>query len=97
MSTQTRPNRERRNLEGLKSVPVTAVAELFRAEISLKQASQLRVGQVICSDKAAGQLLDLRINDVKFAEGEIALVYDPRHMRISRLTAMSSSGSGGEL
>ena len=95
MSTQTQPNRERRNLERLKGIQVTAVVELFRTEIPLKQARQLRVGQVVCSEKHAGQLLDLRINGVKFAEGEIALVYEPRHMRISRLTDPSVDSTGG--
>lgn len=59
--------------------------ELGRKELSLREAAQLQVGDIIGLDKLAGESFEIRANDHPFAEGEIVVVTDLLACRITRL------------
>lgn len=59
--------------------------ELGRKELSLREAAQLRVGDIFELDKLAGEAFEIRANDHPFAEGEVVVLTDLMACRITRL------------
>ena len=76
-------NREQRTLARLANAKLEAVVELGRVELQLSEVKDLRVGDVLQSNHI--EEVDLRINGVLFAKGEITHVYRDRHLRIDKL------------
>lgn len=79
-------NRERRTLKRLSGVQMEAVVELGRVELPLSEVKNLQVGDVLRSNVI--EAVDLRINDVLFATGEITHIYRTRHFRINELVEL---------
>lgn len=79
--------RERRlvNFAHLGNILFEITLELGRKELSLREAAQLQVGDVIELDKLAGEAFEIRANDHLFAEGEVVVVTDLLACRITRL------------
>jgi flagellar motor switch protein FliN/FliY len=77
---------ERANLRHLGDIEVEAVVELGRQRIALRQARQLRPGDVLALDTLAGEAFALRVNGAQLAEGETVVV--GRSMCL-RLTGMA--------
>lgn len=82
-------NQERRTLARLASMEREAVVELGRVELPLSEVENLRVGDVLVQSNQI-ENVDLRINDVLFARGEITNVYYTRHFRLDELAAIES-------
>ena len=76
-------NREQRTLARLSNAKLDAIVELGRVELSLSEVKDLRVGDVLQSNSVED--VDLRINGVLFAKGEITHVYRDRHFRVDEL------------
>ena len=82
-------NQERRTLARLAGMEMEAVVELGRVELPLSEVKNLRVGDVLVQSNQI-ENVDLRINDVLFARGEITNVYYTRHFRLDELVAIES-------
>ena len=76
-------NREQRTLARLGKAELQAVVELGRVELPLSEMRDLRVGDVLISNRVEDA--DLRINGVLFAKGEITHIYRDRHFRVDSL------------
>ena len=79
-------NREKRTLARLGNAKLEAVVELGRVELSLREVNELRVGDVLQSNSVED--VDLRLNGVLFAKGEITHVYRDRHFRVDELVGL---------
>lgn len=82
-------NQERRTLARLAGMETEAVVELGCVGLPLSEVKNLRVGDVLVQSNQI-ENVDLRINDVLFARGEITHVYYTRHFRLDELAAIES-------
>ena len=80
-----RPRRKRENYEHLGSIRLQVAVELGRKVMSLKEADELRQGDIIELDKLAGEPFDVRINDHLFAQGETVVITDIMSCRLTRI------------
>jgi flagellar motor switch protein FliN len=76
---------ERANLRHLGDIQVQAVVEVGRNRIKLREARQLRRGDVIELDKLVGGAFTIRINGTPYADGEIVVVNDTMACRITHM------------
>ena len=62
--------------EVLQNIPVTISVEVGRAEFKIRDLVELAQGSVIQLDRAAGEPLDLLVNNTLVAKGEIVVIGD---------------------
>ena len=86
----------RANLRHLEDMSVEVMVELGRKKMKLGEVRALKKQDVIDFDKLAGEAFDVRINDVLFAEGEIAVVTDIMACRLTRLVEPHAEEEEGE-
>lgn len=72
-------------LERLHQVTVTITAELGRTRLPLREILQLGPGSVVELDREISQPVDLRVNGVLIARGEVVVVQDRFAVRIVEL------------
>ncbi|MCS7016657.1 MAG: flagellar motor switch protein FliN [Gemmatales bacterium] len=72
-------------LERLHQVNVTITAELGRARLPLRDILRLGPGAVVELDRDVSQPIDLRVNGVLVARGEVVVVQDRFAVRIVEL------------
>ncbi|MDP6418793.1 MAG: flagellar motor switch protein FliN [Candidatus Krumholzibacteria bacterium] len=72
-------------LDMLSNVKLEMTVELGRARMNIGEVMQLSQGSVIELDKMAGEPVDLRVNGVLLAQGEVIVMDDVFGVRITRL------------
>ncbi|GBD35375.1 Flagellar motor switch protein FliN [bacterium HR36] len=72
-------------LERLHKVTVTITAELGRARLPLREILRLGAGSVVTLDRDISQPVDLRVNGVLVARGEVVVVQERFAVRIVEL------------
>tara|TARA_B110000967_G_scaffold203628_1_gene244654 strand:- start:6984 stop:7313 length:330 start_codon:yes stop_codon:yes gene_type:complete len=60
--------------EVLQNIPVTISVEVGRAEFKIRDLVELAQGSVIQLDRAAGEPLDLLVNNTLVAKGEVVVI-----------------------
>jgi flagellar motor switch protein FliN/FliY len=75
----------------LANVEVSVAAVLGAAKITVREIIDLRPGSLIELDRMAGEPVDLRVNNVTVAGGEVIVIDDRYAVRIN-----SFKGRGGE-
>jgi len=60
----------------LQTIPVTTSVEVGRASLKIRDLVELAQGSVVQLDRAAGEPLDLLVNNTLVAKGEIVVVGD---------------------
>ncbi|MAW33716.1 MAG: flagellar motor switch protein FliN [Proteobacteria bacterium] len=81
------PEGEGIDQELIQSIPVTVTAELGRTKIKLRDLLRLAQGSVLELDTAAGEMLDLKVNNTVIAKGEVVNVGD--HLGLSIIEIIS--------
>lgn len=76
---------ETRELAMLMDVELSINAELGRARMTIGEIMKLSTGSIVRLNKAAGDPVDLRINDKLFASGEVIVVDDHFAIKITKL------------
>jgi flagellar motor switch protein FliN/FliY len=71
------------NLDVILDVPVTLSLEVGRARISIRNLLQLNQGSVVELEREAGEALDIYINDMLIAHGEVVVVNDRFGVRLT--------------
>lgn len=71
------------NLDVILDVPVTLSLEVGRARISIRNLLQLNQGSVVELEREAGEPLDIFINDMLIAHGEVVVVNDRFGVRLT--------------
>ena len=72
-------------LDFILDVPLAVTVELGRAEMTIAKVLALGDGAVIELDKAAGEPLDIRVNDHLVARGEAVVVNDRFGVRLTEV------------
>jgi flagellar motor switch protein FliN/FliY len=75
------------NARVLENIPVTISVEVGRAVIKISDLMRLTQGSVVELDRIAGEPLDLLINNVVVAQGEVVLVNDRYGIRLTRVVS----------
>jgi flagellar motor switch protein FliN/FliY len=74
-----------RDIELLKDVELEVTVELGRTRMSIGAVMELGQGSVIELDKLAGEPVDIRVNGILMASGEVIVLDDVFGVRITRL------------
>jgi flagellar motor switch protein FliN/FliY len=82
-----------RNIMALGDVSVRLSAQLGTAKMLVKDIVELRDGSVVELDKLAGEQIDIYLNDVFFAKGEVVVIGDSLSVR---LTDIAGQEEGAE-
>ena len=78
-----------RSLDLLLDVPVAVTVELGRRRIPISELLDLSKGSTLELDKAAGELLDVRVNDRLVARGEAVIINDKFGVRLTEIVSRS--------
>ena len=85
------------HLDMLLDIQLPVTVSLGKAEIPLRQLLQLQVGSVLSLEKRIGEPVELIIQDVPFATGDIVVVEDCYAVRIREiLSNPAAAGLGDE-
>lgn len=88
-SAESAASSDQRNLDFLYDVPLEISVEVGRSRIKLKDLLKMGEGYVIELDKAAGEPLDLYVNQKLIARGEAVMVGDRFGIRLTDVVSAS--------
>lgn len=69
----------------INNLPVNISVEVGRTKFKIEELMRLTQGSVVELDRLAGEPLDLRVNDVLIAQGEVVLVNDKYGIRLTQV------------
>jgi flagellar motor switch protein FliN/FliY len=72
-------------VDDLKEVRLQLTADLGECMMTVRQVLQLKEGSILALGKLAGEMTDIRINDVLMARGEIVVIGDELHIRVGEV------------
>ena len=75
------------NLDAILDVKLTLTLEVGRARISVRDLLALAPGSVVELDRKAGEPLDLYVNGVLFARGEVVIVNESFGLRLTEVVS----------
>ena len=78
-----------KSLDLLLDVPVKVTVELGRKKMPISELIELTKGATIELEKAAGELLDVRVNDQLVARGEAVIINDKFGVRLTEIASRS--------
>lgn len=82
-------NNDEINLDVILEVPVTISMEIGRTNINIKNLLQLNQGSVVELDRFAGEPLDVLVNGMLIAHGEVVVVNDKFGIRLTDVISPS--------
>lgn len=82
-----------KSLDHLHGVRLDAEAVLGRADFLVEDMLKLDVGSVVTLDRQVSEPVDLIVQNVRVARGEVVVVNDQFAIRITEITDMSGSGA----
>ena len=85
---------ERRELERLTDVGLELTVEVGRTRMTLGQALALGPGSVITLDRLADQPVDLLVNGMPVARGEVVVIDDVFGLRVTQIVASVAATAG---
>ncbi len=71
------------NMEVILDIPVTLSMEIGRTEISIQNLLQLNQGSVVELDRLAGEPMDVLVNGILIAHGEVVVVNEKFGIRLT--------------
>ena len=86
-------NNDKPNLAHLRQVPVQITVELGRRRMRIAEVLALGPGSVIELSTAAGEPLDIRVNDRLVARGEAVSIGDSYGVRITEVVSSDEKQS----
>lgn len=76
-------------LDDLRNVPLRISASLGQRRMYVRDVLELKKGSIVSLDKMAGELTDIFVNDLPLARGEVVVIGDSLHVRISEIINVS--------
>lgn len=73
-------------------VPLRLVTELGRTRLTVKEILDLKEGSLITLNKLAGEAVEVRVNGVLLATGEVVVINDAFGVRINNLADIKEEG-----
>ena len=77
-------------LDDLMNVKMQITADLGQSTMKVREIIALRTGSIVVLDKMAGELTDIRVNGLTLARGEVVVISDTLHVRMSEIVGGSS-------
>jgi flagellar motor switch protein FliN/FliY len=77
------------NLDLILDVNVTLALEVGRTQISVRDLLQLAPGAIVELDRLAGEPLDVLVNGVRIARGEVVVVDEKFGIRLTEVVSAS--------
>ena len=77
------------NLDVILDVPVTLSLEVGRSRMPIRNLLQLNQGSVVELERAAGEPLDVYVNDTLIAHGEVVVINDRFGVRLTDVVSPS--------
>ncbi|MCF1426702.1 MAG: flagellar motor switch protein FliN [Shewanella sp.] len=74
---------EQSKLDAILDIPVTISMEVGRSLISIRNLLQLNQGSVVELERVAGEPLDVMVNGILIAHGEVVVVNDKFGIRLT--------------
>ena len=62
------------NQNVVRSIPITLNVEVGKAKLKLKELMSVAQGTVLELDRSVGELMDIKVNDLVIAKGEVVTV-----------------------
>jgi flagellar motor switch protein FliN/FliY len=75
-------------LDDLHQISLPLTADLGRAQMTVRNILDLKVGSIVSLDKMAGEMTDLRLDGLPVARGEVVVIGDVLHVRLSEITGI---------
>jgi flagellar motor switch protein FliN/FliY len=85
LAQPTEGRTEEMNLELLQNVTVTLSIEVGRSVLKIRDLLRLGQGSVVELDRVAGEPLDVCVNNVVVAKGEVVLVNERYGIRLTQV------------
>ncbi len=76
---------ETENIRRLMDVPMEITVDLGRVVKSIRDILELNVGSVVVLNKQAGELVEVMVNGIQIARGEVVVIDDSYGVRIIEL------------
>lgn len=80
---------EDKNLEVILDIPVTISMEIGRTKIPIRNLLQLNQGSVVELDRLAGEPMDVLVNGMLIAHGEVVVVNEKFGIRLTDVISAS--------
>jgi flagellar motor switch protein FliN len=77
------------NLDVILDVPVTLSMEIGRTQINIRNLLQLNQGSVVELDRFAGEPLDVLVNGILVAHGEVVVINEKFGIRLTDVISVS--------
>lgn len=68
-------------------IPVVVSVEIGRTKMTIRNLLQLNQGGIVALDRLAGEPLDVLVNDVLIAHGEVVVVNDKFGVRLTDIVS----------
>jgi flagellar motor switch protein FliN len=78
-------------MEDLASVPLFLTVELGTAKMKVRDVLELKVGSIVSLDKLAGEMTDVQLGSRGIARGEVVVLGDVLHVRLSEIFGATES------
>ncbi len=72
-------------LDDVMNVRLTVTADLGHAPLKVREVVALKVGSIVTLNKMAGELTDIYVNGLPLARGEVVVINDSLHVRMSEI------------
>jgi flagellar motor switch protein FliN/FliY len=79
------PRADHLDMEDLKNVRLSITADLGEAKMTVRDILELKEGSVIPLEKLAGEMTDILVNAIPLAKGEVVVIADALHVRVSEI------------
>lgn len=76
-------------LDDLMQVKLVISADLGTSQMSVRDLVDLKEGSIVPLSKLAGELTDVLLNELPLARGEIVVIGDSLHVRITEIIGVS--------
>ena len=76
---------ENLSLDDLMNVRLTVTADLGHAPMKVRDVIALKEGSIVTLNKMAGELTDIYVNGLPLAKGEVVVINDTLHVRMSEI------------
>ncbi len=94
VSDTDQPPAKHLDLADLREITVSLSAELGRCKMLVREILELHPGSIVTLDKQAGEMTELRVNNVRLAKGEVVPIGDMLHVRIGEVYGLDDHGGG---
>ncbi|HUW61486.1 MAG TPA: FliM/FliN family flagellar motor switch protein [Candidatus Bathyarchaeia archaeon] len=87
---------EKLTVDDLKNVRLMITADLGQAAMLVREVLDLKQGSIVPLDKLAGEMIDLYVNGIPLAKGEVVVIGDSLHVRVGEIFGVTASEKEAE-